>query len=608
MGVNLGPGLSGGPNRRYVPARPVLPIRPRAGLSLASPRHGRRPRPAVPEARAGARQALPADRRRRRAPHRSAPSATCPSTATSPSSSPARRRRRTAGAPSDPRLLGRISAGTEVRRSAGGAARGRRDGAPSCNSPAGAAAVGPWWIEGASHLGAAGRRRRGPRARAPCIPYETACARRARLAAAPRRAVDRRPRGPVGAGRDARPPDRRCTAGSSCAGCGARSSTASAAVITARPRPPSACARRCPSWRAGTSSAIPIGFDAADFAAPPRRRARRRARSGSSTPARCTPTLGLRHRADARRGAGCSAARSADVDILTRSHVFLLEAIERAARRRPGARGRDRAASGRHRSPPPTARRRRATTSCARTGLLTHTRDGRADALGRPAVPADARPAGRAARRRCPLQDLRVPRRRAPDPRRRARRRRARPARARCAHARSCGPPTSRRWPTRSRARRARGARDARRATASAPPRWRRYERRAVGRADRRRPRRRARATRGLGARSARRGAAREALAVAQGADDAAIGAARLAPGRGGRVAPQHRQRGRLRAGAVERAQGEVARAGSPCTRTRGRAPRPWCSEVQLAAALGAVVAERQVDEGLGAACRAAAP
>ena len=77
---------------------------------------------------------------------------------------------------------------------------------------------------------------------------------------------------------------------------------------------------------------------------------------------------------------------------------------------------------------------------------------------------------------------------------------------------------------------------------------------------------------------AAQRGA--QALALAQRVDQPLVRAARRAPGRGRRVAPEHRQRGRLAARPVERAQGQVGRAGSPCTRRRGPSASPWCSEV----------------------------
>ena len=132
---------------------------------------------------------------------------------------------------------------------------------------------------------------------------------------------------------------------------------------------------------------VPIGFEPDSFEAsgPP---ARDGDTSGSCTPARCTPSSARRIGAAGRRG-DCVGGSSLDVDILTRSHVFLIEAIERLEAVRAGARRAHRVAPGgwAH-ARGPRARGRPAL--CARPRPARPRRDDRSHALGRPAVPADA--------------------------------------------------------------------------------------------------------------------------------------------------------------------------------------------------------------------------
>ena len=190
--------------------------------------------------------------------------------------------------------------------------------------------------------------------------------------------------------------------------CGAALGTAAAIVMNT----PEAAARR-------SASAFPELGRHARRRDPERLRRRRlrraavaprtrRTSSGSSTPATCTPSSACASAARLRRG-GSSAAPSTGVDFLTRSHVFLLEALDAAHRRAAGARRADRAPSrGR-----PLRRRpaRSPTLRSSRAPRLPPARgDGRAHAHGRPPLPADARPPGRDARRHRAREDLRVPR------------------------------------------------------------------------------------------------------------------------------------------------------------------------------------------------------
>ena len=82
----------------------------------------------------------------------------------------------------------------------------------------------------------------------------------------------------------------------------------------------------------------------------------------------------------------------------------------------------------------------------------------------------------------------------------------------------------------------------------------------------------------GQACRSGRRGAApqrgAEPLPAAELAHHLVVRAAPVATDGRGPVAPEHRERGGFAARAVERAHARGTRAGSPCTRRRGRAPR----------------------------------
>ena len=154
--------------------------------------------------------------------------------------------------------------------------------------------------------------------------------------------------------------------------------------------------------------------------------ARRPRSSASCTPVTSTRRAGLRQRdqSSVRRLVG---GGRPGVEILTRSHYFLLEAIEQlldATR----ASGSSRAASGRRdlgRRP-----RARRAVGCRRPPRLhVARRVDRADALRRPALPADAAPRAGAAFDDGARQDLRVPRVRAADPGGGPAGRRARPGR-----------------------------------------------------------------------------------------------------------------------------------------------------------------------------------
>ena len=221
----------------------------------------------------------------------------------------------------------------------------------------------PWvraWVRDSARARRRGRprRRRGLRVLPALRDRVRGRAGRARA----RAAVGRRPRGPVGARRDARRLEPRCTARSTCAACGARW------------RPPSAIVMAAPEAAARVRAAMPelaarVGSRGSRSASS--RRLRRRAAprrptasSGSSTPARMHTDLGehLRRTRLRRRLLG---GTTPGLDVLTRSHVFLVAGARAADRRRPGARAAGRAAPRGRADRRRPRRGRPATPSCA---------------------------------------------------------------------------------------------------------------------------------------------------------------------------------------------------------------------------------------------------
>ena len=114
-------------------------------------------------------------------------------------------------------------------------------------------------------------------------------------------------------------------------------STASAVVMCA-PEAAARVRRSFPGLAAGDVAGIEIGFDSGAFRAP-------RGAGGPGAPFRIVHTgsmhtdLGQRHRRS-RRARRVLGGLPEDVDILTRSHVFLLEAIERVLAEDPSLAGR----------------------------------------------------------------------------------------------------------------------------------------------------------------------------------------------------------------------------------------------------------------------------
>ena len=293
-------------------------------------------------------------------------------------------------------------------------------------------------LVGAGRRGAGGRGGPADLVYASMSPFESGAA-AARIAAKRGDPVGRRPPRPVGARRDAGVPEPRSTGGPTGAACAASCARPPRSSMNT-PRRPRGASPRFPALGAHARGPDPERL---------RRRRLRRAgarrgrttRSASSTPATCTPSSASGTRGAA-RAARCSAAPTRASTSATRSHVYLLQALERllaedprspagrapprrrAVRPRP-RRGRRRDARRRRTATSPTTRRSRSLRS--------------ADLLF---LPMHDLPRGRARHDR-PGQDVRVPRVAAPDPRRRPRRRRPRPARGTPDGDRSAGPPTS---------------------------------------------------------------------------------------------------------------------------------------------------------------------
>jgi glycosyltransferase involved in cell wall biosynthesis len=230
--------------------------------------------------------------------------------------------------PSDPALLDELPPGTEVHRLAGpepAAHRGLRAAAERrLQRPP------PWvrwWVEGAVAKGleAGGA---ADLVLASCVPYETALAgaRLARLLGVPwvadledPWALDEMRVHPTAAHR------RRDVAVMR------RVLAGAAAIVTCAPEAAARIRRSFPE-HADRVAAVPIGFEPGDFRGPPPERrdtAFRIVHTGS-----LHTELGLAHRRSARlrRVLGGS---SLDADLLTRSVVFLVEALERLGRAEP---------------------------------------------------------------------------------------------------------------------------------------------------------------------------------------------------------------------------------------------------------------------------------
>ena len=134
-----------------------------------------------------------------------------------------------------------------------------------------------------------------------------------------------------------------------------------------------------------------------------------------------------RARPEARRlGRRILGGAAPGLNVVTRSHVHLLEAVEavRCGSARP--RGADRGSPGRVDR---RARARHPPCVGGHAWIPGPPRDGRAPALGRPRLPPDARSPARRANADRPREDLRVPRRRTADPGGGPGRRRPRPPR-----------------------------------------------------------------------------------------------------------------------------------------------------------------------------------
>jgi len=234
----------------------------------------------------------------------------------------------------DTELLGRVPPGAEVHRVTG----------PEPAGPAGLVAQlarlhpGPerwvrWWIEESVRLG----RRVGAGAdvvMASCAPYETAHA-AARLAAELGRpgvadledpwALDEMRLHPTAVHRAL---DRRSMR---------RSLASAAAIVTSAPEAAARLRRGMPELAHRIVAGIPIGFDRDDFAGPePARDGQvfRIVHTGS-----LHTDLGMRLRRT-RRWRRLLGGAQPGLDILTRSHVFVLEAIARLLRAEPSLHGR----------------------------------------------------------------------------------------------------------------------------------------------------------------------------------------------------------------------------------------------------------------------------
>jgi hypothetical protein len=116
-----------------------------------------------------------------------------------------------------------------------------------------------------------------------------------------------------------------------------RALASAAAVVTCAPETAERIRRAFPELADRPVVAIPIGYDRGDFAAAPSPRTDdtfRIVHTGA-----LHTELGLRHR-DTRRVRRLLGGSSVDVDILTRSHVVLIDAIDALLARRPELEGR----------------------------------------------------------------------------------------------------------------------------------------------------------------------------------------------------------------------------------------------------------------------------